>query len=42
MGDGTHEVNLSLVTSPEGHRRLFEELKELGTDLRSSAYEQID
>ena len=41
-GDGTHEVNLSLVTSPEGHRRLFDELKELGTELRSSAYEQID
>lgn len=42
VGDGEHEVALSLVTSLTGNSRLIKSLPQLGTDFRSSTHEETD
>ena len=42
VGEGQHEVKLSVVTSRAGNNRLIEALPRLGTDLHASTHEGAD
>jgi len=42
IGGGNHEVRLSVITSIEGNRRLMQELRGLGSQLRGSTQEPND